>query len=272
MPTTTTATSPLVADGEVHANRTRTRLLVACGAFVPALFVGAVVGAVVGVVAGAVAGIVVLVALSLVIGRAATPFALRIVGARPLREGELPRIQNLVDGLCPTFGVRRPLLMAVDDDLPNACSLGMHPDSGILVVTTGLERSLDLIELEGIVGHELAHLKRGDTAVSSVAVSVLAPVVWLTGSDSVLHRVLGRGREMRADQVAVRAVRYPPGLHDGLAHALEAPAPGPGSLFASRRLSMSRWLWIDPTVGRRRETEIGDLDLTPTRVAALAEL
>ena len=62
--------------------------------------------------------------------RLATPFALRLLHARPLREDELPRLQNLVDGLCPTFGVRRPTLMAVDDELPNACSLGYKPDRG----------------------------------------------------------------------------------------------------------------------------------------------
>ncbi len=261
-----------MADAEVRANRARARRLVALGALVPGVIVGVVVGIAVSLIAGAIAGAAVVVLGALVIDRGATRFALRVLGARPVGDDELPRLQNLVDGLCPTFGVRRPTLMAVDDDLPNACSVGTRVDRGVLVVTTGLERSLDLIELEGVIGHELSHLKRGDTAVSSVAVTVLAPIIWLTGSDAVLHRALGRGREMLADQVAVRAVRYPPGLRDALSRSLDAPAPGPGSLFASRKLAMSRWLWIDPTVGRREGTDLGDLDLTPARVAALAEL
>jgi Zn-dependent protease with chaperone function len=263
---------PLVADSEVRANRSRAHHIVMLGALVPAVVVGAAVGAAVSLIVGAIAGVAVLVILAVAIGRGATPVALRVLGARSIGAEELPRLQNLIDGLCPTFGVRRPTLMAVDDDLPNACSVGTRPDRGVLVVTTGLEASLDLIELEGVIGHELSHLKRADTAVSSVAVAVLAPIIWLTGSDRLLHRAVGRGREMRADQVAARAVRYPPGLRDALARSLAAPSPGPGSLFASRRLSMSRWLWIDPTVGRRGANEPGDLDLTPTRIAVLAEL
>lgn len=263
---------PLVPDADVRANRARVRVMVVLGALVPALVLGAIVGVVASVLSGAVAGVVALVVIALVLGRGATAVALRVVGARPLRPEELPRLQNLVDGLCPTFGVRRPTLMALDDDLPNACSLGMHPDRGVLVVTTGLERTLDLIELEGVIGHELAHLKRGDTAVSSVAVALFAPLILVTGSDALLHRAVGRGREMRADQVAVRAVRYPPGLHDALVRALKGPPPDPRSLFAARKLSLSRWLWIDPCVGRRQEAQAGDLDQTDTRVAALSEL
>jgi Peptidase family M48 len=161
--------------------------------------------------------------------------------------------------------------MAVDDELPNACSLGARPDRGILVVTTGLETSLDLIEMEGVVAHELSHLKRGDTLVSSVAVTVLAPLIWLTGSDRLLHAALGWGREMLADQVAVRAVRYPPGLCGALAKFEAGPVPRAGSVFAGRRLSMSRWLWIDPAVGHRDQPLSGDLDLTAVRIDALAE-
>ncbi len=271
-PTPVVEETPLVATTEVRATRARARRITALGALVPAVVVGLIVGVAVSLVAGAIAGAAVLVVAALTIGRGATAIALRVLGARPVREDELPRLENLIDGLCPTFGVRRPVLMAVDDELPNACSLGTRPDRAVLVVTTGLERSLDLVELEGVIGHELAHLKRGDTAVSSVAVAVLAPIIWLTGGDAVLHRALGRGREMRADQVAVRAVRYPPGLRAALSRSLDGPTPGPGSAFSGRRLSMSRWLWIDPSVGHRGEAEIGDLDLTVARIAALAEL
>jgi Zn-dependent protease with chaperone function len=262
----------LVAESEVRANRRRARVVSVLGALVPAAVVGVVLGVAISVVVGAVAGVAVLVLGALAIPRVATRFAVSLLGARPLGHDELPRLQNLVDGLCPTFGVRRPTLMAVDDELPNACSVGTRPDRGVLVVTTGLERALDLIEMEGVIGHELSHLKRADSMVSAVAVTVLAPIIWLTGADSLLHRVLGRGRELRADQVAVRAVRYPPGLRAALERSEEAPAPSPGSFFAGRRLAMSRWLWIDPAVGHRAEDGLGDLDLTAARIAVLTEL
>jgi len=264
--------APLVDDREVRANRRRARRIAVLGALVPALVVGAVLGVAVSRAVGAIGFAALLVLAALVLPRIATPFALRLVHARALHEDELPRLQNLVDGLCPTFGVRRPILMAVDDDLPNACSLGSKPDRGVLVVTTGLEAALDLTEMEGVIGHELSHFKRCDTLVSSIAVTVLAPVIWLTGGDGLLHRVLGRGRELRADQVAVTAVRYPPGLCDALRRFDASPEPRAGSVFSGRSLSMSRWLWIDPAVGRRGAEAMGDLDLTSVRIDALAEL
>ena len=145
----------------------------AVGAVPPAIIVGVVVGLVVSAVAGVIAGAAMLLVGIPAILRAATPFTLRVVGARAVRDGELPHVQNLVDGLCPTFGVRRPVLMAIDEAVPNACSVGSRPNHSILVVTTGVESNLDLIEMEGVVGHELAHLKRCDTVVSGVAVTVL---------------------------------------------------------------------------------------------------
>ncbi|MGH8995537.1 MAG: M48 family metallopeptidase [Acidimicrobiales bacterium] len=261
----------MVEVGEVRSNRRRARAISLTGAVVPALVLGAVVGAVVSALAGAIAGAALLIAITLAVPRMATPFAIRLLHARPAGDGELPRLDNLVDGLCPTFGVRRPTLMIVDDEVPNACTLGSGTDHGVLVVTTALEASLDVIELEGVIAHELSHLKRSDMVVSSVAVAVLAPLIWLSGSDRLLHRALGRGRELRADQVAVRAVRYPPGLCSALGKFEAMAAPRPGSVFEGRRLSMSRWLWIDPAVGHRGDPVLDDLDLTTVRIEALTE-
>jgi Zn-dependent protease with chaperone function len=84
--------------------------------------------------------------------------------------------------------------------------------------------------------------------------------------------VLGSGRELRADRVAVRAVRYPPGLCAALEKFESMGEPSAGSLFSRRRIAMSRWLWIDPAVGRPAEGPDGDLDLTGVRITALAEV
>jgi heat shock protein HtpX len=267
----TTEPPPLVSDHDVRANRRRAATTCALGAVSPSLVVGVVLGLAVSTLAGVIGAAGLFVLLMVSIPRIATRIALLVIGARPLGDDELPRLQNLVDGLCPTFGLRRPTLMALDEALPNACSVGSGPDHGVLVVTTGLEAVLDLIELEGVVAHELSHLKRSDVVVSSVAVAVLAPFIWISGSDRLLHRVLGTGRELLADKVAVRAVRYPPGLCAALEKFEAMGEPEAGSLFARRRLAMSRWLWIDPAVGRRGEHALGDLDLTSVRVGALAE-
>jgi Zn-dependent protease with chaperone function len=260
-----------VTTADTRANRRRAWSLCIAAGVVPGAVVGAVLGLVVSLVAGAAAGAGVLVLVAATVWRAATPVALRVLRARPLPEEEAPGLYNTVEGLCPTFGVRQPRLMVVDDAVPNACALGRRADAAVLVVTTGLLDRLGPIELEGVIGHELTHVKRHDTVVSAVAVTVVGPWSFLLGSDRLLHAAVGRGRELRADAVAVAAVRYPPGLHDALETLVSTEAAGRDSLFAGRRYLMTRWLWVDPTVGRRLQVDDGDLDGTAVRIAALAE-
>ena len=260
-----------IGEAEVHRNRRRARSLCLVAGLVPALVLGVVLGVVAGPIVGAVVGAVLLVGVALVLWPSATALALRLIGGRRLEEDEEPQLANLVEGLCATFGVPRPALQLVDDRVPNACTLGRTPSDAVLVVTTGLLDRLGLIEMEGVVAHELAHVKRGDTVVASVAVGLVAPWIALGASDRLLHRALGSGREYRADQVAASTVRYPPGLHDALVAIEHGPAPLEGSHFTGRRWMMTRWLWIDPMVGARQAPVTGELDATSVRVAALAE-
>jgi Zn-dependent protease with chaperone function len=260
-----------VGPSEIRANRRRAALMCVAAGVAPGLVAGVALGLGVSLVAGVAAGVVVLLLVAAVVWRSATPIALHVLGARPLREDEAPSLFNVVEGLCPTFGVRAPRLMVVDDDVPNACALGARDDAAVLVVTSGLIDKLGPIELEGVVGHELTHVKRHDTVVSAVAVTVVGPIAWATGSDRLLHRAVGRGRELRADTVAVASVRYPPGLHDALQTLVASEAPAHSPFFGGARHRMTRWLWVDPTVGRRLVREDGDLDSTAVRIAALAE-
>ncbi len=235
----------------------------------PAVLVGVLVGVAAGLLVGVVAGVALAIVLGVVLRQASRSLVVRLTGARGPRLGEEARLVNLMEGLCATFGLRVPTLLLVDDPVPNSCSVGRDGHGARVLVTTGLLERLDLIEMEGIVAHELAHVKRGDAHVSSLAVAVAAPFSWLTGHDRLLHRLVGRGREFHADRVAVGAVRYPPGLHDALVAMEGAAAPAPGSVFTGRRLAATRWLWADPMVGRRDEPTLDELDATALRVAAL---
>jgi Zn-dependent protease with chaperone function len=264
------------ADRLVAENRRRARWLALLAGLVPGLVVGAVLAALGLLIVAAAAFVVITAVVAAVVWRGATSFVLSRIGARPARPSELPRLANVVDGLCATFGVPVPDLMVVNDAVPNACALGRDPSSAVLVVTTGLLGSFGLIETEGVMAHELAHVKRCDTVLAQVAVLVLSPWTVLFGRDRLLHRAVGRGRGYEADQLAVTAVRYPPGLRDALAVMASAPPPGPASVFSPRRLAVTRWLWVDPMVGRRpgtgpdADTE-GELDATSVRIAALDE-
>lgn len=270
-----TAAPPALTVGarEIAANRRRAVLLSAVDGLALGLVLGVVLGVLAGAVVGAVVAVVAVVVVTVLVRRVATPLTARLLGARPVDADDVPRLANLVEGLCASFGLRPPALLLVEDPVPNACALGGRPDAAALVVTSGLLDRLGLIEMEGVVAHELAHVKRHDTAVSVVAVAVLAPLAWLTGSDGWLHRAVGRGREYRADQLGTALVRYPPGLHDALAVFESSPGPSAdgGSVFAGRRAAMTRWLWIDPSVGRRHAGTQGELDATRVRIDALAE-
>lgn len=261
----------VVTDGEIGANRRRVVLLAVAAGLVPGVVAGVIFGAVLGVLAGVIAGLAAAVAVAVVVPRRATRFVLRLVGGGAVDEEEEPRLANLVAGLCASLGVPRPRLWVVPDRVPNACALGRRPASAVLVVTTGLLDQLGLIEMEGVVAHELVHVKRHDTSVSETAIAVLSPLVRLTGRDGIMHAAMGRGREYRADEVAAATVRYPPGLHDALALMEQGPEPASESVFCGPRWTVTRWLWVDPMVGDRHRSVVGELDATSLRRDALAE-
>jgi len=123
------------------------------------------------------------------------------------------------------------------------------------------------IELEGVIAHELAHVKRGDNGVSSVALLLSA-----IGGESMVRRCVGESREYRADVVGASAVRFPRGLLDALRLMMAAPGPAGKSVFSGERFAATRWVWIDPSVGARgAAVDDGDLNATSVRAAALAE-
>jgi Zn-dependent protease with chaperone function len=262
--------APKIFPSEVTANRRRALMLCAVPAAMPALIVGVVLFAAFSWVAGVVALVVVGVAAAYGLWRTAPNRALRTVGAVPLDEHDEPRLSNMVEGLCATFGVRVPALYLVRDRVPNACALGRDAKSADLVVTTGLLDQLNPIQLEGVIAHELAHVKRGDNGVSSIAITLAG----LVGGEATLRRSIGRAssREYRADVVGASAVRYPSGLLGALQLMTGAPVPAADSVFAPARYGVTRWVWIDPSVGHRDDPVVpGDLDGTSVRAAALSE-
>ena len=254
-----------------RANARRMRVLVTGAAAGPAIVLGAVIGAVLGVVAGAVAAGAIFLAVAVFLAVASMPFALRTIGGAPVRDGALPALANQVEGLCATLGVSQPELRLLDDPVANACALAGRGGRAVLVVTSGLLDRLGLIEMEGVVAHELVHVRRRDAAVSTVAIATAGAVAWATGRDGLVHLAVGRGREYGADRAAALAVRYPPGLRGALASMGDRP-PGQGSPFSGRRWAATRWVWIDPMVGATGRSPTGELDATAVRIDALAEL
>jgi len=193
-----------------------------------------------------------------------------LVGGRVVTANEEPRLANLVDAMVATVGLSVPTLVVLDDPVPNACAYGSG-DGARVVVTRGLLDSVDLVQLEGVIAHELAHLRRGD-GQRAVVVYRCAPFTIGGWNSDRLHRSLGLGRELRADQIGAASVRYPIGIADALERCMNAPAPTSDSAFSAKSFSRTRWLWFDPMVhDRSDDAAVGNHDATSLRIAVLEE-
>jgi heat shock protein HtpX len=248
----------------------------------PGVLVGVVVAVVcivlIGPVPGAVAGVAVGIVVAVGIWWGATPALRRALHAEPADEDDYARIFNQVEGLCATMGLALPTICTVEDDALGAMTFGRRRRLAVLVVTSGLVDALDPVELEGVLAHELVHVKCADIVPATIAAAVALPLVSvLPGTANLVHALAGRGREFRTDQRAVSVTRYPPGLSSALAVLVDGPVSRPGSPLAGRGVAhVTRWLWTvslpDPTGGRRSGGGVaGELDDAAVRISALDE-
>lgn len=105
--------------------------------------------------------------------------ALRVSRAVPAPVEEYARYHNIVEGLCIASGLPKPRLYIVDDPAPNAFATGRNPRNAAVAVTTGLLEKMNRIELEGVLAHELSHIKNYDILVSTLAVTMVGVVAVL---------------------------------------------------------------------------------------------
>jgi heat shock protein HtpX len=183
---------------QVTANKRRSWLLIA--GFV--LFVALVAAGFAYLVGGGPIGIV--VALLVAGGAAFASYwksdavALRMSRARPASVEEYARYHNIVEGLCIASGLPKPRLYIVDDPAPNAFATGRNPRNAAVAVTTGLLEKMNRIELEGVLAHELSHVKNYDILVSTLAVTMVG-VVALLADLGIRLQWWGMGRSSHND-------------------------------------------------------------------------
>ena len=123
--------------------------------------------------------------------------ALAMSHARPADPQEYARLHNLVEGLCIAAGLPKPRLYVIEDPAPNAFATGRNPRHAAVAVTTGLLDKMNRIELEGILAHELSHIKNYDLLVSTLAVTMVGVIVLL--SDFALRFMWWGGPRHRND-------------------------------------------------------------------------
>ncbi len=180
---------------------------------------------------------------------------LSINRAHPASSEQYQKLNNILDGLMVSSGLSdRPKLYVVDDQQPNAFATGRNPKNAVICVTTGLLEKMDYYELEGVIAHELSHIKNYDIRLSAV-VSVMVgfmviltdwvsralfwgrfsdddnndnsgnPVLMLIGLiclilapifGQLMQLALSRRREYLADASAIEITRNPDGLISAL--------------------------------------------------------
>ena len=179
---------------------------------------------------------------------------LSVTKARPATLEEDTKIVHILDALMISSGLsHRPRLYVVDDPQPNAFATGRNPEHSIICVTTGLLEKLEYYELEGVIAHEMGHIKNYDillTSVVSVMVGFLVMIsdlfvrsmFWGGGRNDdddskgnailmviglilliispilgkIMQMALSRNREYLADATAAEITRNPQGLISAL--------------------------------------------------------
>mgnify|MGYP001031060736 CR=1 FL=1 len=105
---------------------------------------------------------------------------LTISRARPLDKREFPFLFHTVEGLAIAAGIPAPACYIIDDSAPNAFTTGRSPRRAVIVVTRGLLEKLNRLELEGVIGHEMAHIKNYDMLLQTVTAVMAGTVVLLS--------------------------------------------------------------------------------------------
>lgn len=105
--------------------------------------------------------------------------ALRMNGAREVSEAEARDLHAMVAMLAQRAGIPKPRVYVVDNPTPNAFATGRNPDHAAVAVTTGLMYALDRSELEGVIAHELGHIKNRDILIGSIAAVMAGAISYL---------------------------------------------------------------------------------------------
>src|SRR5207245_9464844 len=102
---------------------------------------------------------------------------LAVSRAHEMTHDQEPRLHNIVEGLAIAAGIPKPRVYVIEDPAPNAFATGRDPPHSSIAVTRGLLEKMNRVELEGVIGHELAHVKNRDTLVMAIAATLLGVVV-----------------------------------------------------------------------------------------------
>jgi heat shock protein HtpX len=236
----------------------------------------------------------------------ASSIAIAMSGAVPIEKSDNPRLWRIVENLSITEGMPMPKVYVIPDEAPNAFATGRDPKHAVVAATTGLLAIMDDKELEGVMAHELGHVKNYDIRVSTIvfglvsAVAVLADfairmaffsnhgnnrnsndngfglaliVIGIIGSiiawfiGPLVSAAVSRQREYLADATGAHTTRYP----EGLASALEKLGTY-GRPMRRASSSMAHMYINDPVKPGMVERLFSTHPPIPKRIARLREI
>lgn len=160
--------------------------------------------------AGVVIALVIAIAMSWTSYYYSDKIVLTMSRARPVEKEEFPYLYNVIEGLAIAAGVPTPKMYVIEDTAPNAFATGRDPEHSAIAVTTGLLDKLNRVELEGVIAHEMSHIKNYDIRFATLAVVMVGVVTLL--SDWLLRSFWWGGRRRDRDRGEFGAVLMVAGL------------------------------------------------------------
>ena len=233
---------------------------------------------------------------------------LKLNNARPATKEEDLKLVNILDSLVISAGLpEKPQLYVIEDAQPNAFATGRNPKHAVICVTTGLLEKLEYYELEGVLAHEMSHIKNYDILLSAVVSVMVGFVVilsdWFTrisfyggrrGRDGdndnngnaiimligliflilapifgqLMQLAISRKREFLADATAIEFTRNP----DGLISALEKISADPNELKVANKATENMYI-ANPFRNKKKSSDLWSTHpSTEARIEALRNL
>jgi heat shock protein HtpX len=231
---------------------------------------------------------------------AGSRMALAVNGAKQIQKSDDPRLWRTVENLSITDGLPMPKVYIMDDPAPNAFATGRDPDHSVVCATTGLLQIMSDTELEGVIAHELGHVKNYDIRVNTlafalvgvisliadfflkftfwggrdresnnqlaifiaIAVAIVAPI-----AATLMQLAISRRREYLADATGALTTRYP----EGLASALEK-IEQTGSVLRRQNTSTAHMFFVNPLKGHSLLNLFSTHPPIEARIKALNEM
>ena len=195
-------------------------------------------------------------AYSFIVLRSGDSMILKITGAREVTKKEYPYLFHSIEGLALAAGIPKPRAYVIEDSALNAFATGKNPEKSSITVTTGLLEKMNRQELEGVLAHEMSHIKNYDIRVMMITVALIGVILLLADflwysvifgrrRDShpmllvlafaliilspviaqIIKMAISRKREYLADSSGAVLTRYPEGLASALEKIKNDPDP-----------------------------------------------